>query len=124
MMRIMRETSQQNRIDIKQGYVYVVRIHPSLSGLKRHRPALVIQNNKLNAAIESFIVVPITTRTIQDISDYEVPIFEPFLNEPSFLIPFMVTTAKRNRFEKELGRIRPETFRQTLIALERVTFWQ
>lgn len=118
MTKTMRE-SISKITNIKQQYVYIVRFHPSLSGLKKYRPALVVQTNYLNAKLDSFVVLPLSTKPTPQLSTFEVPIFEPFLKSPSVLLPFMITTIDRKYFEKELGKVHPNTFRQAILTIER-----
>lgn len=91
---------------ITKGYVYLVKLNPSNSGIKKTRPCLVVQDNKYNNVIGSTVVVPLFSS-----EDYYkrpksiVEVDEKFLKGKSVVLAHLITSVSNDRFVKEIGKI-------------------
>jgi len=103
-----------NKIVPKQGYVYIAKFNPTSGGIKKTRPCLVIQSNILNQEISSVMVIPVSSNNKFNRPGYQIKINETFLQKESYLLTNMVTTLNISRFQKELGKVRKNTYTQLI----------
>lgn len=91
---------------IKQGYIYLIKINPLNSGIKRTRPCLVIQNNSYNNKSDTTIIIPLSSKSEYKIRPKGLIVLKnDFLMEESIVLTHLVTSVLNNRIIKELGKI-------------------
>ena len=110
---------------IEQGDIYLVNFAKKYnSEVGKIRPAVILQNNFLNRALEmskykSVLVVPLSTQDI--LTEYKIMI-EPRdnLKEKSFILANWLCTLDLKRIQQEKGiitKLRPDEFKQLKIKI-------
>ncbi|PIR43327.1 hypothetical protein COV24_03315 [candidate division WWE3 bacterium CG10_big_fil_rev_8_21_14_0_10_32_10] len=104
-------------MNIKQGYIYLVKYNPSQNGIKKIRPSLIIQNNYLNEVLDTIITIPLSSLKKKR-PDYQIKIQAPFLKKESYILTELITSITKNRIKKELGKIPQSDFEKVIQTLE------
>lgn len=106
---------------IKQGYIYLVKVNPSNSGIKKTRPCLIIQNNNYNNKIDSTVIIPLSSSSEYKIRPEGLVVLKKeFLKEDSLLLVHLVTTVSNNRIIKELGKVTKNEYLKILDTLNSI----
>jgi len=74
---MMKTTRTESDMIIKRGEVYMFRIsRKETEGTeqKKNRPAVIISTNRLNKKNIRFVAVPITSKKLEKIYDFEIPV--------------------------------------------------
>jgi len=91
---------------IKKGCVYLVKINPSNSGLKKTRPCVVVQDNRYNNVIGSSVVIPLSSSSeLYKRPQNIVEVSSEFLDSRSSILTHLITSVSDDRFVKEIGRV-------------------
>ena len=96
----------------RRGDVYLVRLDPTVGvEIKKTRPAIVVQNDISNRAGASTIVVPITSRTREEIYPNEaiIPEGESGLRIESIALARQIRVVDRKRLVHRIGAVSKET---------------
>ena len=95
---------------LKRGDVCIVSLDPTIgSEINKTRPVVVISNNHMNSLSRTVIVMPITTGKY---SYYHwIPIQPPEggLINASHIVTDQVRTVDKQRIQKKIGKVGPET---------------
>ena len=84
------------------------------AGIRKSRPAVVIQNDVANRWSPVTIVAAITSHFEEPAYPTEVPLVPPEgnLENPSVVLLNQIRTVDRRRLVRRLGRLRPESMRR------------
>lgn len=97
-------------MEIKQKEVWLVKMHPNLGKIKKYRPCLVVQNDKMNSLMDTIIIVPFSSAVPEKPSIYEVKLSCIFFDKESVALAYGLQSIKKFRFVKKLGLLEDEDY--------------
>lgn len=107
---------------IEQGHIYLAKLYPSNSKLKKIRPCIVIQSDKLNKILETTVIIPISSQIAKNQSIYEIPVIYTFLEKPSVALTYQIQAIDKKRFLKELGKIEDDLLDKIIRSVNLVIY--
>jgi len=97
-----------------RGDVYLVGLNPTQgSEIRKTRPCVVVSPDELNALMGTYIVVPMTTGG----HTYPFRVACQFEGKAGHIVVDQIRTVDRQRLEKRLGSVEPETLSAVLDVL-------
>lgn len=97
--------------------VYLIKVHHSASGLKKIRPAILVQNNNLNKYAQTCTVIPLSTKVSPDKSVYEMEMNYTFLDKQSYAITYLISTVKKSAIIKQVGVVSDADYKRLITLL-------
>lgn len=105
------ENINQN-MPIRQGDIYLADLNPAKGHARGFRPVLVIQNDILNANLNTIVIVPITSNLNAKgkLTTYFLPKIVSGLNQDSVALLFQIRTIDKERLRKMITRLDRDEF--------------
>jgi len=87
----------------RRGEVWWIAFDPSVGGeMQKTRPAIIVSNNGANAALNRFVVVPLTSQTAKV---YPGQAMVTLNGEPRKAMADQLTTASKKRLRSKMGEL-------------------
>lgn len=107
---------KQNRISVRRGEVYWVKLDPTIGmETKKTRPAVIISNDSQNRAGKRYIVAPVTS-VVKTVYPFEVGI--NINGKSSKVMLDQLRTIDHKRLGGKLGQLSPEELYKVEISLK------
>ena len=100
---------------INQYDVFLINLDPTMGHeIKKTRPCLIISPNEMNAAIQTIMIAPMTTKS----HSYPTRIPIKFEKKEGWVVVDQIRTVDRTRLLKKLGKIRSQEIMQVKSAIQ------
>ena len=100
---------------VRRGDVFLVHLNPARGReVRKTRPCVVVSPDELNAALQTFIVAPLTTGT----HAYPFRVECRFAGKAGFVVLDQLRTVDRARLGKRLGQLTTTTVTKSLSVLQ------